>query len=202
MPATTSSKKPKKPQDHKPKTKSYGSSWKSNLTDLELPSGELCQVRRPGIQGLIKAGVLHSMDALTAIVETETIPKAAGKPPVNVKAIVEDADKFNDMMVMVDKIVCHVVTQPKVLPIVIPVLNEDGSIQKNPDTGEAVTEELAVDDERREPGAIYVDYIDSVDKMYIMNFAVGGSRDLQQFRAATASLVGGASAGEVAPDAS
>jgi hypothetical protein len=199
MPATTSKKKP---QDRKPKTKQYGGSWKSNLTDLELPSGELCQVRRPGIPGLIKAGILHSMDSLTAIVETETIPKAAGKPPIDIKGILKDEKKFEDMMLMVDKIVCHVVTQPKVLPIVVPVLEADGSPKKNPDTGEAVTETLAEDDDRRDPEAIYVDYIDYMDKMFIMNFAVGGSRDLQQFRKATEALVGGAHAGEGAEDAS
>src|SRR5690606_26575551 len=124
-----SSKQSKKPTDRKPKQTRYGSSWKTPLTDLELPSGEMCQVKRPGVQGLIKAGVLHSLDSLTTIVQTETIPTAAGKPvpkESQVEAVMNDPEKFDRMMTTVDKIVCHVVTQPKVVSNMVPETDEHG----------------------------------------------------------------------------
>lgn len=197
MPST-----PRKPQDHKKKSsgKKYGSAWskKSALTDLELPSGELCQVKRPGIQGLMKAGVLHSLDTLTSIVENETIPRAQGKPsPNDVKAVMNDPEKFQAMMNQVDKIVMYVVTQPTVVSHLRPVLDDDGK-PKTGGNGEPEMEEIPA--EEREPGVIYVDYIDAMDKMYIMNFAVGGSANLQQFRQETTALVGSISAGEADED--
>lgn len=203
------SSKKNKPQDRKPSTTRHGSSWKKPLTDLDLPSGETCQVRRPGVQGLIKAGVLHSLDSLTAIVQGETIPKAEGKPQTDVEAIAKDPAKFEAMMSAVDKIVCHVVTQPKVVTNLTPVLDENDKPILNKD-GEPETRELT-DDEKDAAVAewesdhpnlalVYVDWIDAVDKMYIMNFAVGGSADLAQFRSQTATLVGSVPAGEAAEE--
>ncbi len=211
MPSTTSGKKPKKqPTDRKAPQANFGSSWKKPLTDLTLPSGEMCQVKRPGVQGLIKAGVLHSLDSLTAIVQQETIPKAEGKPVKAVESVVNDPVKFTQMMETVDKIVIHVVTQPKVItdkrevweeP---PVFSEDGQrllqagVQKKDNNGDLLWEDIP--DEDRDPEAIYVDYIDSVDKMFIMNFAVGGSADLAEFRAATEASLGGVQPRETTED--
>ena len=200
----------KKPSDRKPKQTRYGSSWKTPLSDLDLPSGEVCQVKRPGVQGLIKSGVLHSLDSLTAIVQTETIAKAEGKPlpkEQSAEAIANDPEKFAKMMETVDKIVCHVVTQPKVVSNLVPELDEDGKPKLDKDS-EPILREL--DDEEKaaaihewetahpELPMVYVDWIDSVDKMFIMNFAVGGSADLQQFREATKTSLGGVPAGEAA----
>lgn len=200
------SSKSKKPQDHKTKTPKYGKRWTTNLVDLELPSGELCQVRRPGVQGLIKAGVLHSLDSLTSIVQTETIPKSDGKPvpkDQSIKAIVNDPAKFDKMMEQTDKIVCFVVTQPKVHSNLRPVRQlVDDELDLWEDVvkdGEKVFEEIPEED--RDPELVYVDYIDAIDKMFIMNFAVGGSSDLAEFRAATQASLGGVSAGEAAAPA-
>lgn len=200
-----SSNKTKKPQDRKQSTSRHGSSWKKPLTDLELPSGETCQVRRPGVQGLIKANVLHSLDSLTAIVQTEVIPKAEGKPVTNVQAVANDPVKFNAMMETVDKIVCHVVVQPRIESNLAPVLDTDGSPSIDGD-GNVVTRELSDEEkdvaiaewENTHPdvGMVFVDWIDSVDKMFIMNFAVGGSADLAEFRAATQASVGSVPTGE------
>lgn len=206
-----SSKQSKKPADRKPKQTRYGSSWKTPLTDLELPSGEMCQVRRPGVQGLIKAGVLHSLDSLTTIVQVETIPKAEGKPmpkEASIDAVMADPEKFDAMMTMVDKIVCHVVTQPKVVSNMVPETDEHG--QPALKDGEPVLRELTDEEKSNavaeyeadhpDRGLVFVDWIDTMDKMFIMNFAVGGSADLAQFRAQTEALVGGVSAREAAED--
>jgi hypothetical protein len=206
MPSSTK----KKPQDRKPATSNYGSSWKTPLHDLELPSGEICQVKRPGVQGLIKAGVLHSLDTLTSIVQTETIPRAEGKPvpkEKDIESIVNDPEKFSTMMETVDKIVLHVVTQPKLVTNLVnvwevePVLADNGivitaGIPKLDDNDKPVLREL--EDDERDPDVVYVDYVDAMDKMYIMNFAVGGSANLTDFREKTSASVGSVPAREAA----
>lgn len=192
-----SPKKSKKPADHQTKSTRYGASWKSPLHDLELPSGEMCQVKRPGVQGLIKAGVLHSLDTLTSIVQTETIPKAEGKPvKSDIAAIVEDPEKFGTMMSVVDKIAMFVVTQPELVTNLRPVLDEeDKPVVKD---GEPVLEEIPLNE--REEGIVYIDYVDDNDKMFIMQYAVGGSADLTEFREKTKALVGGVPAREESED--
>ena len=207
MPSSKKNKTPKQPQDRKKPTTGYGSSWKKPLTDLPLPSGEMCQVKRPGVQGLIKAGVLHSLDSLTGIVQNETIPKAQGKPVTDVKAIADDPETFGRMMEQVDKIVVHVVQQPKVVSNMVPVLDENDQPVKD-EENKTVLRELT-DEEKDERAAewdashpelplVFVDWIDAIDKMFIMNFAVGGSADLAEFRSATQASLGGLSAGEAA----
>lgn len=185
MPSTTR----KKPSDRQQKQSRYGSSWKSPLQELELPSGERCQVRKPGIQGLIRAGVLHSVDTLTAIVQNETIPNAQGRPVTDIAAVVKDADQFDKMMALVDKIVVYTVTQPQVLNSVRPIKDEQG-LDKKDENDETIVEQIP-DDERLEgDDVVYTDWIDDMDKMYIMEFAVGGTADLQQFRSQAATSLG------------
>lgn len=186
---------PATPSDHKKKSPKYGKTWKKGggSFDLDLPSGERCRVKRPGIQGLIKAGILQSIDSLTAIVQTETIPKAEGKPAVDVKDILADEQKFSKMLEMVDKIVCEVVLEPKVLPTLVQAFDQDGETLVG-DDGEALMREI--EDDERDEDSIYVDYIDTEDKMFIMNFVVGGSKDLAQFRQKSKDAMGSLSASE------
>lgn len=204
MPSSNTTTKPatrktsaKKPSDRQPATKRHGSSWKRPLTDLELPSGETCQVRRVGVEKLMKEGLLHSLDTLTAVVEQETIPKAQGKPKVDIKAAIDDPEKFGKMMDVVDQIVCLVVTEPKVVNHKEPILDGNDQPLKN-DDGDPVMREIP--DEERDEDAVYADYIDLQDRIFIMQFAVGGSADLQQFRAETATPLGSVPDGEAAQD--
>lgn len=132
---------------------------KEVLVDLPCPSGQLCQVRRPGIPGLIKAGILDSLDSLTGLVQTEHIDRVRkGEIKAeDMQDLAKNKDKLLQAMTLADKVVCYAVVQPKVLP--------------DPEEGA-----------EREPGAIYVEDIDLTDKMFIFQFVVGGVSDLEQFR--------------------
>lgn len=183
MPATTKTNAPKKPQDRKVK----GESWRKNkFHDLELPSGETCQVRRPGVQGLIRAGVLNSLDQLTSIVATETIPAAEGRPKIDPKEVVKNIDpaKLNEMMQIIDDIAIYCVRDPEILP----------APQPDPRDGAERVEGVIYESDR-EDELLYVDEIPEQDKMYIMQFAMGASADLERFRAESAAALGGAHAG-------
>lgn len=186
MPATTQKKTAKQPQDHKPKTK--GGFGKRRLIPITLPSGSEIMVIRPGVQGLVKAGILDSFDQLTAIVSGEVIPRAEGAPApkIDAKTLVQDPEKLKQATEMMDKIVMFIVQEPKVIsPIKLgddgkPVLDADGK-------------PVELTDEERDPDAAYIDYVEDEDKAYIMNFALGGSSDLQRFREESEAALAGVS---------
>lgn len=147
------------------------------MEDLTAPSGQLCLVRRPGLEGLIKAGVLRNIDSLTAIVNEKHIKKTKKgqkSGSINVESVMKDPKALEDIMRTVDKVICHCVVKPEVHP-----------------TPDDVT--------RRKPGVVYADMVDITDKMHIFNFVVGGTRDLESFRSGLDSVVGGVEPGEGVP---
>jgi hypothetical protein len=163
-----------------------------HLIDLEMPSGQLAQVRRPGVSGLIKAGLLDSLDTLTALVKTEHMDRVkTGKPTTpditseDISALTKDKDRLLAALDLMDKVVEYVVVQPEVLrPIErdefgVPVLLWKGKL--NEDSSEKM-EEIPLADKDRVAGQVYTDMVDPTDKVYIFQFVVGGVRDLEQFR--------------------
>lgn len=192
---------PKQPQDRKPKTKKapksspsnmapgeqdteskyspsvWGSAPENPFSDLEVPSGQTCLVRRPGVEGLMKAGVLQDLDSLSAIVDQKHIRRVQGKPEVDTAALLKDGKSLENVIHVAERITCYVVVKPEV--------------HMTPD-----------DSTRREPGKIYADMIDLEDKMFILNYAVGGTRDLERFRAERAEALGSVEPDEDVPQAS
>jgi hypothetical protein len=204
MTSTGSSKKSNTPK--------YGQSWKKEkFHDLELPSGNVCQVRRPGVQGLIKAGVLESMDVLTGLVQQTTLPKAEGKVVVDKDKMMQNPDSVRSMIDILDDIVLYAVNRPAVLdkywryqgddetaPHYDPQKAGERVLDSNNKPIEIKAKDRLQDDEADEDAdpIIYVDEVDLEDKMFLMNYVVGGSRDLAQFRAATQEALGGVHDGE------
>lgn len=197
MPSSTK----KNPQDHKPKktTKKRSSSaptqpqpipqvedptskyapdaWISGgvggMEDLTVPSGQLCLVRRPGMEGLMKAGVLHNVDSLSHIVNEKHLKRVDGKATdeIDMTSLMKDEQGMEEVTNVIDKVVCHAVVKPE--------------IHRAPN-----------DVTLRRPGVVYTDMVDIVDKMFIFNFVVGGTRDLERFRGGLDALVGSVEDGE------
>lgn len=169
--------------------------WGVELTiDLTCPSGQLCLVRRPGVTGLIRAGILDSLDALTGIVQTDHIERVkSGKDPSitseDIQALAQDKEALMAALDLADKVVEYVVLQPSALRPV--VRNEQGRpvverLQMPPDKDHK-TEwtrevETPLPDADRVPGQVYTDMIDLIDRMFIFQFVVGGVSDLERFR--------------------
>lgn len=138
------------------------------MEDLTVPSGQTCLVRRPGLEGLIKAGVLRNVDNLSAIVNERHVKKSkkGAQSSVNVDSILQDPQALESIMHTVDKAVCYCVVKPEIV--------------------------MAPNDiTLREQGVVYTDMIDIEDKMFIFNFVVGGTRDLETFRGGLNDAVGG-----------
>jgi len=179
------------PQDHKPKKRkrkknkaSYTAAtqdryapttWGAGgpvLEDLELPSGQIALVRRPGLQGLIEAGVLRDMDTLTKIVAEEHIHRVegdAGVEEIRIKdknALMNDEAALLNIMHVVDRVVVHCVVKPEVLM----TPNDKTSIR---------------------PDKLYTFQCDIEDRMFIFQYACGGTRSVERFRAQSLASMGG-----------
>lgn len=155
--------------------------WANNVgtttaEDLVCPSGQLALVRRPGLQGLIEAGVLHNVDSLTGLVDEKHIKRVKGggaQPKIDTKKIMKDPKALSEIMDVVDKVVVHVVVKP---PLKL-TYTEDEAGDRTP--------------VERKSGVVYVDMVELEDKMFIFNCAVGGTRSLQRFRDEASELVDG-----------
>lgn len=151
--------------------------------DLELPSGQVCLVRRPGTQGLIAAGVLQNVDSLTRLVNEKHINRVAAKgrgqeakTEIDMTSLMDDPEGMAEIVRVVDKVVIHCVLAPQVFS-----------------TPDDVT--------RREKGVIYADMIDLTDKMFLFQYVVGGTRDLESFRTELNEVLGGLGAEQGVPAA-
>lgn len=147
--------------------------------ELTLPSGQVILTKRPGPQGLMEAGLLEALDTLSAIVDGELIPKAEGQAPelkLDPAKLMQDPAKLESMLHMMNRIVAYVVIEPQVKMTPNDITN-------------------------REPGIVYTDQIDMDDKSFILQFAMGGTKDLETFRAQSAAAVGSMGALPAASDA-
>jgi hypothetical protein len=165
------------PPDSKYAPNTWLSSGSGGLEDLTVPSGQICLVRRPGLEGLLKAGVLKNLDTLSAIVDQKHLKKTAkGKSPkINVQTLLGDEEALADIMRAVDKVLVFCVVKPE--------------IHLTPD-----------DETRRQPGQVYADMVGIEDKMFIFNYVVGGTRDLETFRAGLDESLGGVETLKGVPD--
>lgn len=154
----------------KPKTDKYAATtWASNTEDLECPSGQLCLVRRVDPMKLLSDGTLHKSDMITALVDQEHVAKkskggkraaaiAAEKKTENaLREALADPAKMQELMNMVNAIVLATVIKPELHPV-------------------------PADESDREVGKVYVDSVDWFDRMFIMQFAFAGTRDVARFR--------------------
>lgn len=166
-----------------------GQTGQSGLHDVTLPSGATCQARRPGVQGLIAAGLLDNFDQLTALVQTEHIdPKnprkaAAAKKvtasdiPEAAMAVMRDPELMLTGFHLMDKLAAYIVVQPPVW------IDYQGKEESDEDWERRQREALQLE-------AVAVRTIDPDDKMFLMSFATGGSQDLAGFRQGTSELLG------------
>lgn len=184
----------KKPQDHKKKSgPTSAKAWKSSRTgtimDLELPSGNVCRVKRVDMPTLLASGAFPDsmMAMVTEKVESATGGETRAKPLDNMDAaaLMKSPEKLDLLFSSVDKIVPLVVVEPKVLNHRI---EENGVIRELSDE-----ERQALEDEYEE-GIVWTDEVDIQDKMHIFQFVVGGSRSVEGFRSGLQSAVADISA--------
>jgi hypothetical protein len=139
---------------------------------LPLPSGKVVRVQRPkGLSSFLTGGNIPN--SLLPLL-TDAMD---GKEPSqeSLAAILEDPSKLSDMMNMVDAIVVTCVVEP---PVALP-----------PEPGTD-----------RNSGVVYTDKMTDDDKMFIMQFAMAGAKDVETFRNEQAATMDALANGESVPD--
>lgn len=129
--------------------------WLNNTYDFRTPSGQLCQMKKLDLAELTKAGILDKVTRLPGLTEG-VIRQSEGQPPLK-------ADRMpskSEMEVVVE-----------VLNVLLPMVVVQPKIWAPPEEGE-----------EKVVGRVYVDSVDLIDRIAIMNRSLAGVADLDKFR--------------------
>lgn len=144
---------------------------------IELPSGNVAKVTRPGLEMLISGGVMP--DSLLQIAQG-AVEKGAGKRAKiqhldddKARDIAENPELWSEMIDSVDQIVSHVFVDPKVK------YAKQKTTEKRPNGKTIVT---LIPLEERDPNYLYTDELELDDKFFVFSFISGDSADLKSFR--------------------
>jgi hypothetical protein len=123
---------------------------------LPLPSGLVVKARRVELQTFILQGTVPNplMEIITEALEKGD--KANIPAMVGVEEGKVDLDMVNDMFAMVEEVVVESVVEPQ--------------IHREPEK-----------ESDRDDSLLYVDEVEAMDKMFIFQWAVGGTSDLESF---------------------
>lgn len=158
-------------------TKEWKKSSGAEAAPITVPSGNVALVRNPGMKLFLKEGMIPN--SLLTIVQT-SIDANQGKTMANVQQDLKanaTPEQMQDILKLMDAVTIYCVVEPKVAPV--PLVGEE-----------------------RDEDILYVDEVDLEDKMFIMQYAVGGTKDLERFRVELASVVEPTGQGEIVARAS
>lgn len=163
------------------------SEWKGRTEDLSgtkllLPSGNVCLARNPGIDAFIEQGLIPN--ALLPLV-MDAVKTGKGLPEKELRDKMEDMDSIRDMMSMANACVVYCVLRPSIAAL--PDKDDDGNEFWVNSSGDRV--------KGRNPDLFYVDEVNFDDKMFIFQWVLGGTRDLERFRDQSATALADLSAG-------
>jgi hypothetical protein len=153
------------------------SAWRAQTlggTPLRVPSGNVCLIKESsGLHVFVQNGSIPN--ALMPLID-EAMKK--GKPPESADLSLEkNPDLLNDIVTLCDTVTLSLVLKPVVKPIPY-LVNSEGRVARDPEG-----KPIVLPSSQRETGDfIYVDEVDFEDKMFIFNYAVGGTTDLERFR--------------------
>lgn len=151
----------------------WGQDPDEKVEQLTLPSGQTCLAKRPGLESLMFSGHLLDLDTLTATVDKKHIRRVRGGNGVSdgvdidPASILKDPDALRKIIRLADSLLPQIVVEPKVA---IHYTTDDEDVDH------------PIPKESRKPGLIYTDQIHYEDKMFLMQFGIGGTRDAEQFR--------------------
>jgi len=144
--------------------------WGNTGEDLTCPSGQVCLVRKVDMVDLLAEGILNKVDFLTSIVSEELVPNAGPTPKIAdavdakaMRTLLDKPEQMKEFGQVVETVVAYTVVKPA---LSVPPRDANGKI----------------DEARKVDGLVYTDSINFTDKMFIFNYALGNSGDLEKFR--------------------
>lgn len=129
---------------------------------LKLPSGNVCVARNPGMEAFLEQGMIPN--GLMPII-MDAIKTGKGMNADAVEDIVADQEMLSSVVELANAVVVHCVVEPPV---------------------HAVPE----DEADRDEDLLYADEIVLGDRMFLMQWVVGGTSDLERFREEQAVALG------------
>lgn len=161
----------------------------SAYTELTMPSGQLCLVRKLQPIDLAAGNLLGGTDLIAGIVEQKVREAQAGpqdhKKSKEVQAK-EDLDKVLDT-------IKTALSKPESLDSMIDAVTVKAVVEPR-------IEIPPKDYADRVPGVVYSDTVDFSDKMYIFNWVMRGVDAAKAFRGQSTADVASLEAGEGVPD--
>lgn len=152
--------------------------WKSSSrtpVELELPSGNVCLAINKGMKVFLQEG--NVPNSLMGIVQGAIDGAEGGKTKQKFQEAGDDPKLIGDMMHLMDALVVTCVREPVIMPV---PKKEDGTW----------------DEAAKDPDLLYIDDVDMEDKMFIFQWCVGGTSDVEQFRKEYAANLASLSSGE------
>jgi hypothetical protein len=169
---------------------------------LDLPSGNTALVMPLDPTAFLSADLLPN--PLMAIVR-KAINTQKGLPPKAMKQIADDPEMLTSALEMFDRVLVRVVVEPEIqMPPPCAVIIGEGMEAKvcgeyaNTDVHKDPTKsgQHAYREDERDEEVLYADQVDMADKMFIFQWCLGGTRDLEKFRREQGATVGSLSVGE------
>jgi len=157
--------------------------WKkaSATVDLELPSGNVCRLKRPGLPQLLEAKVLPDMLTPIAQAAIERGKNGGVNPEeqdAEVDKVMSKEGGIEALMESTARVTAYCVVEPKVAYH----KRKKAAGQLDQIQESYVPEWEIIPNDERDEEILYTDDIDFEDMMFIFNYVVGGSADLVQFR--------------------
>ncbi len=91
------------------------------VEDFTTSSGNTCKIRKISLTDLVFDGVIDNIDSLSGIVNSNIGKKTAGRGNKSDAEtgleMLKEATEIKDALSIMDKVVIHVVVEPKVLPM-------------------------------------------------------------------------------------
>jgi len=146
----------------------------------ELPSGMVAMLKRVDLQAMVLSGNVHN--PLMEIV-SEALKKGQKADVAKMVGIDEgelDLDAVKDMFEMVNNVVISCFVQPEVHPMPVPSDEDLEDLDEDDEDYDVEYAQLVA--ELMDDDKLYVDEIDSEDKMFIFNWCIGGTEDVATFR--------------------
>ena len=148
------------------------SNWKKKAavgTLVVVPSGNEVRVRTPGMQAFLSNGIIPN-GLMPMIQDAMKMGEAPSED--DAQKLMDDPDKINEILQLSDAVALFCFIEPALSPI---------PLEPEPDA-EGNYLPIPLGDARRDEDVLYVDEVDLNDKLFIFQFAVGGTAKLEQFR--------------------
>lgn len=171
------------------------STWKKSAevegTKLLLPSGNVCLARNPGMSAFLEQGLIPN--GLMPIVD-EAINAGKGLSPAKTEELSRDPRMLGDVVLFANRVLVHTVIQP---PVLMPPTWDEDDINE----GKVASSELGmIAPTKKDAGLLYADEVVIEDRMFILQWVVGGTQDLERFREQSAAALEGMAAEQDSPD--